>query len=67
MSWTRLALSNPVATLVAVLLVVLFGALSLTRLPVQLTPEVERPEITISTLAWSMGLFASSSTTGASV
>ncbi|GMQ95597.1 MAG: efflux RND transporter permease subunit [Gammaproteobacteria bacterium] len=49
MSWTRLALSNPVATLVAVLLVVLFGALSLARLPVQLTPEVEKPEITIRT------------------
>lgn len=47
MSWTRLALSNPVATTVAVLLVVLFGALSLLRLPVQLTPEVEKPEITI--------------------
>ena len=49
MSWTRLALSNPTATLVAVLLVVLFGALSLSRLPIQLTPEVERPEITIRT------------------
>ncbi|MCK5364937.1 MAG: efflux RND transporter permease subunit, partial [Gammaproteobacteria bacterium] len=49
MSWTRLALGNPVATLVAVLLVVLFGALSLVRLPVQLTPEVEKPEITIRT------------------
>ena len=51
MSWTRLALSNPTATLVAVLLVVLFGALSFSRLPIQLTPEVERPEITIRT-AW---------------
>ncbi len=49
MSWTRLALGNPVATMVAVLLVVLFGALSLVRLPVQLTPEVETPEITIRT------------------
>ena len=49
MSWTRLALSNPTATLVAVLLVVLFGGLSFSRLPVQLTPEIERPEITIRT------------------
>lgn len=49
MKWTALALSNPVATMVAVLLVVLFGALSLARLPVQLTPEVEKPEITIRT------------------
>ena len=46
---TRLALGNPVATLVAVLLVGLFGAVSLFRLPVQLTPEVETPEITIRT------------------
>ena len=49
MGLTRLALSNPTATLVAVLLVVLFGGLGLARLPVQLTPEVEKPEITIRT------------------
>ena len=51
MGLTRLGLSNPTATLVAVLLVVLFGGLGLARLPVQLTPEVERPELTIRT-AW---------------
>jgi len=51
MTLTRLALSNPVGTLVAVLAVALFGIISLARLPVQLTPEVERPEITIRT-AW---------------
>ena len=49
MTLTRLALGNPVATLVAVLLVSLFGTVSLVRLPVQLTPEVEAPEITIRT------------------
>ena len=49
MTLTRIALGNPVATLVAVLLVGLFGAVSLFRLPVQLTPEVETPEITIRT------------------
>ncbi len=49
MTLTRLALGNPVAAVVAVLLVVLFGAISLSRLPVQLTPEVEEPEITITT------------------
>ncbi|MFQ5643699.1 MAG: efflux RND transporter permease subunit, partial [Thiogranum sp.] len=46
---TRLALGNPVAALVAALMILLFGFISLTRLPVQLTPEVERTEITIST------------------
>ena len=46
---TRAAQDNPVAALVAVLMLVLFGAISLSRLPVQLMPEVERPEITINT------------------
>ena len=46
---TRLALSNPVATLVGVLLALLFGAINLSRIPIQLTPEVESPEITITT------------------
>ncbi len=49
MTLTKQALGNPVAAFVAVLLVVLFGAISLSRLPVQLTPEVKKPEITIST------------------
>jgi multidrug efflux pump subunit AcrB len=29
--------------------VVIFGTLSLVRLPVQMTPEIQRPEISIST------------------
>jgi multidrug efflux pump subunit AcrB len=49
MSLSRYMLDNHVAALVAVLLVLLFGIVSLTRLPIQLTPEVERPTITIST------------------
>lgn len=49
MNVIRAALSNPVATVVAVLLALLFGLLSLNRLPIQLTPEVEVPEISIST------------------
>ncbi|HHH43284.1 MAG TPA: efflux RND transporter permease subunit [Gammaproteobacteria bacterium] len=46
---TRLALGNPVAAVVVALMVLLFGLISLMRLPVQLTPEVERTAITIST------------------
>jgi len=46
---TRTSLSNPVAVAVAVLLVILFGLLSLARLPIQLTPEVQEPEISITT------------------
>ncbi len=49
MSLQRYMLDNHIAALVAVLLVLLFGIVSLTRLPVQLTPEVERPTITINT------------------
>ena len=50
MNLTRLSLSNPVAVAVAVILVVLFGLISLGRLPIQLTPEVQEPEITITTV-----------------
>ncbi|RME33200.1 MAG: efflux RND transporter permease subunit [Gammaproteobacteria bacterium] len=49
MTLTRLSLHNPVGVVVAVLLGVLFGSIALTRLPVQLTPEVEEPEISITT------------------
>lgn len=46
---TRASLGNPVALLVAVLLILIFGLISLFRLPIQLTPELEQPEITITT------------------
>lgn len=49
MTLTRLSLSNPVAVVVAGLLATLFGVISLTRLPVQLTPQVDQPFINIST------------------
>ncbi len=49
MSPTKLALGNPTAGLVTALLIILFGFLALRSLPIQLTPEVERPEITITT------------------
>lgn len=43
---TRVSLSNPVAVVVACLLLTIFGLISLSRLPIQLTPDIERPEIT---------------------
>ena len=43
------AIRYPVTTAVGVILLVLFGTLALNRIPVQLTPNVEDPEITIST------------------
>jgi len=38
-----------VAVIVALLLATLFGSISLYRLPIQLTPEIQEPEITIKT------------------
>jgi multidrug efflux pump subunit AcrB len=49
MTLTRLALSNPAAVVVACTLIASFGVLSLTRLPIQMTPEISRPEISIMT------------------
>ncbi|MEE8340169.1 MAG: efflux RND transporter permease subunit, partial [Xanthomonadales bacterium] len=46
---TKMALSNPVAVIVACILVVIFGMISLSRLPIQMTPDITRPEITIIT------------------
>jgi HAE1 family hydrophobic/amphiphilic exporter-1 len=40
---------NPVKVAVGVLLVLLFGLIALDRMPMQLTPEVQRPIITIET------------------
>ncbi|MBS3747302.1 MAG: efflux RND transporter permease subunit [Wenzhouxiangellaceae bacterium] len=49
MPLTRLGLSNPVAVAVGCILLAIFGLLSLFRLPVQLTPNIDRPTISIST------------------
>jgi len=46
---TKLSLDNHVAVIVALLLATLFGSISLYRLPIQLTPEIQIPEITIKT------------------
>ena len=45
------SLSRPVSVVVGVLFVVLFGVISLFRIPVQLTPDVDRPVISVTT-AW---------------
>ena len=45
----RFAIENPVKITVGVILVVLFGLLSILRIPIQLTPDVDRPVITVST------------------
>ncbi len=47
---TKISLSNPVAVIVAGILIAIFGTISMFRLPIQLAPEIERPEISISTV-----------------
>jgi len=49
------AIKFPVTTAVGVLLLALFGGIALTRIPVQLIPTVEKPEIRIVTM-WPGGL-----------
>ena len=44
------AIRFPVTTAVCVILLVMFGLLALFGLPVQLTPDVEDPEVTVTTL-----------------
>jgi HAE1 family hydrophobic/amphiphilic exporter-1 len=43
------AIKKPVTVTVGVLLLVLFGSISLFRIPIQLTPNVDLPEISITT------------------
>jgi HAE1 family hydrophobic/amphiphilic exporter-1 len=45
----RFAINNPVKVAVAVLLVVLFGFLSVFAIPIQLTPNVDSPTVSIET------------------
>ncbi|MEO0974112.1 MAG: efflux RND transporter permease subunit, partial [Pseudomonadota bacterium] len=45
----RQALSNPVAVVVAVLMVLMFGTISLLGLPIQMIPSVDTPRIQIQT------------------
>ncbi|MBT8048855.1 MAG: efflux RND transporter permease subunit [Xanthomonadales bacterium] len=49
MTLTKISLSNPVAVIVACILIAIFGVISLTRLPIQMTPDISRPEISVST------------------
>jgi multidrug efflux pump subunit AcrB len=46
---TRLALSNPVAVIAAILLLLLMGTVGLANLPIQMIPDVQRSFIQITT------------------
>ncbi len=45
----RVAVERPVTVIVTALLVVLFGALSVVGLPIQLTPDISVPRLSVST------------------
>ena len=45
----KLAISRPVGVAVGVILVVLFGVIGASQMPVQLSPTVDRPEIQVAT------------------
>jgi HAE1 family hydrophobic/amphiphilic exporter-1 len=49
MNLIRLAIERPIAVIAAVLLAVMFGLVALATIPIQLTPDVRRPVITIET------------------
>ena len=44
------SIKNPITVIVGVILVVMFGFIALLRIPVQLTPNVDKAEITVNTV-----------------
>ncbi len=46
----RFAIERPIAVIAAVLMAVLFGVVALATIPIQLTPDVRKPVITIETV-----------------
>lgn len=46
---TSASLKNPTAVVVAILLAALFGIIAIFKIPIQLTPDISQPMITIST------------------
>ena len=49
MGLIHFSINNPVKVTVAIILAILFGLLALWETPVQLTPDVEEPKITVTT------------------
>ena len=49
MKLTESALQNPAAVAAALALILLFGVLALLRLPLQLFPDIERPQLSVQT------------------
>ena len=45
----RLAIERPVGVMVGVILVVMFGLMTLGSVPIQLTPDIDIPSLTVQT------------------
>ena len=54
MDIVKYSINKPVSVTVGIILIVMFGLLGLNKLPVQLTPDVETPKITVNT-TWGGG------------
>ncbi|MDP6707405.1 MAG: efflux RND transporter permease subunit [Alphaproteobacteria bacterium] len=54
MNLIRTSIDRPIAVVAAVLMVMMFGVLALQLIPIQLTPDVRRPVLTITT-SWPGG------------
>ncbi len=49
MDFIKFSIAKPVTIVVGIFLIILFGIIGLFKMPVQLTPDVETPQITVST------------------
>lgn len=54
MNLIRYSIERPIAVIAAVFMITMFGALALRAIPIQLTPDVTRPMITVTT-SWRGG------------
>ncbi|MDO4570816.1 MAG: efflux RND transporter permease subunit [Planctomycetia bacterium] len=52
MDFIKFSINNPVKVIVGVILILIFGVIALDQIPIQLTPDVDRPIISVST-TWS--------------
>ena len=50
MNLIQSCIRHPVSTTVGVLFLILFGVVALINLPIQLAPDVDKPEITVTTI-----------------
>jgi len=49
MDFIRFSIQNPVKIAVFIIMILIFGVIALEQIPIQLTPDVDRPTITVST------------------